>query len=152
MMPLKFAELVKNFVRMPTILRLLSASVVAVVFFVLYSLVPGAKISVFGQVVPMSRWWMSGAGILMLMLAFILALSSFLMLRRSRAARPICMLGWAFMTFASVIIAKIFGAAHQESLLLLITNGVTTSVVYIYLYYGAGVKKYFSEINGLGID
>lgn len=133
--------LIKNFRAMPKMLKWLTAiSLGAFAIAVRTFFPPG--VGVFGQLVSIQDWWMSGAGEISLVCLVVLGASGILMLRRSSHGRLVFILGWIAL---DLVVIPITGLTQAPSppILLLAINCMLVVPAAIYLYWNKSVREYF---------
>ena len=133
----------RNFLAMPPLLKLLTASAFVVLLFVVGSAFRNSGIEVFGRQVSSANWWSSGAGLVTLIAGAILAASAILMLSRSRYGRPTYILGWVALDISILLISRITGTEVATAIPALISNVVITGVLGAYLYKSKAISHYF---------
>jgi len=131
---------------MPSMLKLITASVLGALISVITTMLPNSSAGVFGlfdRHVTTSVWWDSGAGKIVAVLAILFCVSAILMLRRSRYGRPVYIVALIAMSVSIPFIASVIGMSDSEWRFLLIANFVWTVVLSLYLYLNTAVRNYF---------
>ena len=141
--------MVKNFIAMPLLLKLLTAASFVVPIFCAASLFPHDSIDVFGQQMTASEWWLSGAGLITLVASFVMLAAAFLMLRRSPYGRPTYILGGLVISLSAPFISILTGIGFQAEVPSLISDLVVTAFIGLYLYRSSAVRNYFATETGL---
>jgi hypothetical protein len=135
-----------NFMAMPSMLKLITASVLGTLISVITTMLPNSSAGVFGlfdRHVTTSVWWESGAGTNVGILATLFCVSSILMIRRSRYGRPVYILALIAMSVSIPFVASVIGMNASEWRCWLIANVVWTVVLSLYLYLDTAVRNYF---------
>ena len=135
-----------NFMAMPSMLKLITASVLGALISVITTMLPNRSGGVFGlfdRHVTTSVWWESGVGTIVWILATLFCVSSILMIRRSRYGRPVYILALIAMSVSIPFVASVIGMSASEVRFWLIANFVWTVFVSLYLYLNTAVRNYF---------
>jgi hypothetical protein len=131
---------------MPSMLKLITASVLGALISVITTMLPNSSAGVFGlfdRHVTTSVWWESGAGTIVLILATLFCVSAILMLRRSRYGRPVYILALIAMSVSIPFVARVIGMSVSEWRFSLVANLAWTVVLSLYLYLNTTVRNYF---------
>ena len=144
--------MIRNFLKMPWPLRILTAGGIAILFFVVGSMRPNSSINVFGQPVTTAQWWDSGAGLFSLTVGLLICIATVMMLGRSRYGRLVYILTWIVISLSVPFTAGALGGASSHILSISISNVVLTLLIAFYLYMNAAVKIYFSKNIGEGYN
>ena len=136
--------MVKNFIAMPAILKLLTAVVAISLVFCIGSTNPHWSINVFGRQTTSSEWWVSGAGLATSIVSCLMLLSAILMLRRRRWGRQVYIFSWIVLSLLIPIVALLEGVGFYVAAPSLLSNLVLTALVSVYLYKSNAVENYFS--------
>lgn len=132
-----------NLKAMPNVLKWLTAvSLVPPIFF-LGTLIPNGSIDVNGRPMLNSIWWACGAGAVVAVLAVIMTIAVLMLLRRSKYARPILLVGTTATFLSGALLAKLTGSKVTEPLWLDIANLIPVAAIAAYLYANKAVRKYF---------
>jgi hypothetical protein len=136
-------EVLKNFKAMPSVLKWLTAvSLVPPIFF-LGTLIANGSINVNGRPMPNSVWWACGAGAIVAVLAVIMAVAVLMLVRRSKYARPVLLVGMTSTFMSGTLLTKLTGSNITAPLWLDITNLIPVAAIAAYLYANKAVRKYF---------
>lgn len=135
----------KNFMAMPSLLKLLTIVVIVVPVIAVASLFPHQSISVFGHPMSASKWWSSGAGPTSMVVGCIVLTGAILMLARSRFARPVYLLGLVAVSLSSLLIAYFTGSTSPAELPSLFVNLAFVVLIGFYLYTSRAVRSYFNS-------
>jgi len=135
--------MLKNFIAMPWLLRLLTMGGLFVVGWTAASMLPDRAIDVAGQPVSTSEWWASGAGPLALFVGLMMGVGAILMLKRSRYGRPTYVSAWLAMSISIPFVVHLSGGDPTRSMTALISNVVITALIAVYLYGRRAVRDYF---------
>lgn len=135
--------MLKNFLSMPILLKLMTISAFGILGFVVGSLITNSPIMVFGQPVSVSEWWGSGAGPLTVVIAFVGGAAGLLMLTRSSYGRPAYLLTWLLATTSIPVIAILTGKDVMGSLAPAVFDLLVTIALGIYMYRNSSVRRYF---------
>lgn len=143
------SAMVKNFMAMPILLKLFTASALVVLLFVLETMLPHGSVRVFDRQVTTSEWWASGAGPSMLIVAGLFCSSAVYMLRRSRYGRPTYILALIALFISVPYVAGVTGnGVATVSKSSLIADLLTTLGIAVYLYLSRGTRNYFRSPTG----
>jgi hypothetical protein len=134
----------KNFMAMPSLLKLLTVVTVGVPIFCIATMFPHQSIGVFGRQMTASEWWSSGAGPTTLVVGGLMLAAAFLMLRRSRYGRPAYLLGLIVVSLSAPLIAYLTGSDFPADVPSLLSDLVFTVFIGLYLYKSRAVQNYFS--------
>jgi hypothetical protein len=133
----------KNLKAMPGILKWITAvSLVPPIFF-LGTLIPNGSINVNGRPMLNSVWWECGAGAVVAVLAVIMTVAVLMLLRRSKSARPVLLVGITATFLSGTLLAKLTGSNVTASLWLDIANLIPVAAIAVYLYANKAVQRYF---------
>jgi hypothetical protein len=133
----------KNFLAMPIILKLLTASALGMLLVIVSTFVPGGPIHVFGREMTHSEWWATGAGLITVVVGFSATAAAVLMLKRSSYGRPAYMVASAAMSISVLFVAAVTGANVAKGIPTTIGNLLLTLVIALYLYLSKGSRNYF---------
>lgn len=132
----------KNFLAMPWILKILTLAGFCTLIW-LWGSTRG--VNVFGKHVSASIWWESGAGYSFLFASIILSFASYLMIRRSRHGRLVCVAGWVVLGITIVVGANAVRLPDPSFWQSLAGHSILTACVAFYLYLSKGAKTYFAN-------
>jgi uncharacterized membrane protein len=133
----------QNFKAMPGILKWLTVVGVVPPLFLLGTLIPNGSINVDGKPMANSDWWSCGAGAVVAVLAIVMTVAEISLLRRSKYARPVFLIGMALTMASGPLIEKLLKPNATPHLQPLAFNLATVVLVAWYLYGSRGVNKYF---------
>lgn len=128
--------MLKNFVEMPVLLKLLVVSTLVTAAFLLRLVVPYGGISAFGRIVSVGDWWRSGAGVATAATASVFISSAILMLKRSQYGRALYVLGWVASSLSILIVANMASASNVSTLPSVVANLILAALIALYLYLG----------------
>jgi len=134
---------VKNFLTMPIVLKLITASALVILLIVVSTIVPGGPIHVFGRDVTRAEWWAIGAGQFLFIVMLLMTASAVMMLRRARHSRLANIVAWIALSFSIPFVAGVTGMGVSESRPALISNLLLTLAISLYLYLSKGSRNYF---------
>ena len=133
----------KNLKAMPGILKWLTAVCLVPPIFFLGTLIPNGSINVNGRPMLNSVWWACGAGAVVAVLALIMTSAVIMLLRRSRYARAVLLVGMTATFLSSTPLAKLTGSNVTAPLWLDIVNLIPVAAIAAYLYANKAVQRYF---------
>jgi uncharacterized membrane protein len=128
---------------MPRILKWLTVIGLVPPLFLLGTLIPNGSINVDGKPLANSDWWSCGAGAVVAVLAIVMTAAEILLLRRSKYARPVFLVGMALTMASGSLIEKLLKPNATPYLQPLVFNLAIVVLVAWYLYGSNSVKKYF---------
>ena len=135
--------MLKNLKAMPRVLKWLTAiSLVPPIFF-LGTLIPNGSINVNGRPMLNSIWWACGAGAVVAVLAVIMTIAVLMLVRRSKYARPVLLVGMTATFLSGTLLARLTGSSVTAPLWLDIANSIPVAAIAAYLYANKAVRKYF---------
>lgn len=137
--------MVRNFISMPLLLKVLTMATIALPIFCVQSLFPGHSINVFGQHVFVSDWWSSAAGMVTVVISGLMLTASLLMLKRSIYGRVVYILGFITMSLSIPLISYLLKIDSPNVLPSLISNLILSVVIGVYLYTNRDIQTYFKE-------
>lgn len=132
--------MIKNFIEMPAFLKMLTAMGFGVLAWVVAGTFQNG-ISVYGLHMSTRDWWASGAGVFCLLIGLVMSGSAVLMLRRSRYARPIYILGWIGISTSVLFVTHVTNSAPEMPAF--VSNMVLTLLIALYLNWSRPVRDYF---------
>ena len=135
--------MIKNFMAMPILLKLLTATAFAVPIFVIGTMIPHGSVNVGGRELATSAWWTIGAGPFLLVVALLFCASIIGMLRRVRYSRFMYILSWIALSAFIPYVASVTGAGLAVSKPGTISNLLLAGVIGLYLYLNKGARSYF---------
>jgi hypothetical protein len=135
--------MVRNFLKMPVLLKLCTAASLAVLMWVVVTMFPHTLIHVFGRRITVADWWRMGAGPFMLIVALLMSISAVMLLLRARHARLAYVVAWIALTVAIPFVAGVSGIGVRASESSAISNSLLTLAISLYLYLGKGTREYF---------
>ena len=135
--------MLRNFYQMPRLLKLLTASTLALIVFLVGSVLPHGSISAFGRQMSTTEWWASGAGAITVLAAVLPIASAALMLKRSRYGRPAYVLGWVVLSLATPVLVAVTKGNAAGAAPSMIFSLVVTVLIALYLYRSKAVRGYF---------
>jgi hypothetical protein len=135
--------MVKNFLAMPTPLKLIVLSAVSAAVFLAGTAVTTGPVLVFGQRMTSFEWWTSGAGLALLPAAAIGCAAAILMIRRSRYGRPAYILMLVAAYLSSPVVAHLVGTGIATARPTLVAGLVVCVIASVYLYRSRAVDHYF---------
>jgi hypothetical protein len=133
----------KNLKAMPGILKWLTAVCLVPPIFFLGTLIPNGSINVNGQPMLNSIWWACGAGAVVAVLAVIMTIAVLMLLRRSKYARPVLLVGTTATFLSGTLLAKLTGSNVTAPIWLDIANLIPVAAIAAYLYANKAAQKYF---------
>lgn len=135
--------MLRNFMEMPIVLKLLTVAACGVLIFAMGTMIPHGVVHVGGMQLTTSEWWAVGAGPCLLVVALLFCASAVYMLRRSRYGRPSYVVAWIALSISIPYIAGVTGAGVPASRPGFISNLVLTTIIGLYLYLSKGARSYF---------
>jgi hypothetical protein len=132
---------VRNFAAMPKLLKLLTASGIAIVLVPITMTFRPTRVS--GREVAPAEWWSSGAGPLVAVACAFIATAAFLVLRRSRLGRPLFVLAALAQVALVPLGLRIAGAHDAVPVPWLLLHLVLVALLGLYLSKSGAVRKYF---------
>jgi hypothetical protein len=146
---------VQSFTAMPAGLKWLTLLSMLAVPLTLVTTVFG-RVFVDGHEVPRLQWWVSGAGAVSLVGAFLVLGAAILVLRRSRYGRPALVLCWISAELLELAAPKCLGLGPSSPSSLkapgrVVRLGVQVVIpigILIYLYGNRAVRSYFLVVGG----
>ena len=137
--------MIKRFLAMPSILKLLTATGLAAIIAVIGTMLPQTPIYVFGRQVSQAEWWNSGAGPYLLIVALLMGASSVMMLLRARHARLAYVVAWVAMDFSIPFVVGVIGSGGHGAKTAMVGNLILTALIALYLYLAKGCRHYFGS-------
>ena len=138
-------RMVRNFIVMPLLLKILTVSIIALPIFFILTLFSGHSINVFGRYVSAHEWWSSGAGFVAVANTSIMLAASLLILKRSAFGRVVYVLGFLMMTLSIPLVTKLLKINGANVSAPFISNLILTVIIGVYLYTSKDIRNYFKE-------
>jgi hypothetical protein len=138
----------KNFIAMPTVLKLLTAVGFGVLLMVLSTMRPHSMVRVFDRSVTASEWWASGAGPFMLIVAGLFCASAVMMLNRFKHARLAYIVALIALSISAPFVAGVTRVGETAVNPGIIPNLLLTLAIALYLYLSKGARQYFDSGAG----
>lgn len=135
--------LFKNFLVMPSQLKLVAAIALFFPVFILLSVWPGATISAFGRPLTVAAWWASGGGPFTVIVGVLLLGSGVLMLTRSPGARLFYIASLGLMILSIAVVGSSLAVPKADIIVACVSNTVIVAIVAAYLYGSRAVRDYF---------
>jgi hypothetical protein len=128
---------------MPGILKWLTVIGLVPPLFLLGTLIPNGSINVDGKPMANAAWWSCGAGAVVPVLAIVMAAAEILLLRRSKNARAVFLIGMTLTAASGSLLEKLLKPDTTPDLRVFGFNLATVGLIAWYLYCSKAVKKYF---------
>jgi hypothetical protein len=147
LMKLRWVLLRRNFNKMPTLLKFLTAHALAMSA-ALFSVIPVFSFGIGNKPVSYAEWWSSGAGISASIIGIVLPISGYMLLDRNKHARIVYIGSIVFSCFLCPLL--IFGLHDVFTMSNISVVASTICIFSVYLYLNKSVKSYFvssSEVS-----
>src|ERR1700753_3477200 len=99
--------MIKNFMAMPILLKLLTAAACSVPIFVIGTMIPHGSVDMGGREGATSEWWTIGAGPFLSVVALLFCASIVGMLRRARYSRLLYIRSWIALSAFILYVADV---------------------------------------------
>jgi hypothetical protein len=133
-----------NFKSMPKFLKFLTAQAIACVVFFIGSVIPHGAFSIDGHPVTYHEWWGTGLGLYTAMIGILLPFGGWLMLKRSRYARPYYLGTLVVGLILPYLLFKQFRASDSSYGLAALGTAAIATIAW-YLYRKETARDYFSS-------
>jgi hypothetical protein len=131
----------KNFKKMPTLLKFLTAHALSASILFIFSVVPVFSFGVEGKPVSYGEWWKSGFGFIASAAGILLPMSGYLFLKRSRYSRIVYISSVVFIYLCPL--AMIVSGDHVIYFFMIISF-VLIALISAYLYLSKSVNAYLA--------